>query len=343
MLDDDGVHLLEGSPCVNTGDPDGDYTGQTDIDGEERVQACRVDMGVDETPYYRDCNNNGLPDACDIAGGTSEDCQPNVVPDECDIAEGTSQDANEDGIPDECQPASKRPMPEPCGEVCGALHDHCTVDDDCADQSRCVLPPVGEVGDGVCYAPKHRYISIARHAEQVPDTARRVSLQDGPVLGWVGEPFQNAGLWLADVIATPTYAGIDFTGDWPSLLHVTGCEIATHQVYLVQAIQLGEDLEQEGNYSEALVLHTPTKWGDVVGTCAGDVCKPPNGFACLDDIQAKIKKFQAVPVAPLTWLDDGPSNGSQLPNQVVNLNDIMITVTAFQGIPYPGDGPLGCP
>jgi hypothetical protein len=34
---------------------------------------------------------------------TTNDCNNNQVPDDCDIAAGTSQDSNSDGIPDECQ------------------------------------------------------------------------------------------------------------------------------------------------------------------------------------------------------------------------------------------------
>ena len=49
-------HLLAGSPCINTGNPNGDYTGQTDIDGDQRVINGRVDMGADEFrgPIYVD-------------------------------------------------------------------------------------------------------------------------------------------------------------------------------------------------------------------------------------------------------------------------------------------------
>jgi hypothetical protein len=50
-----------------------------------------------------DCNANGIPDAEDLANGTSQDCNDNGVPDECDIWNGTSQDQNNDGIPDECE------------------------------------------------------------------------------------------------------------------------------------------------------------------------------------------------------------------------------------------------
>lgn len=62
-----------------------------------------------------DCNENGIPDECDIdcgapAGpcdmpdcGLSVDCNGNGIPDECDIASGFSADCQPDGIPDECQ------------------------------------------------------------------------------------------------------------------------------------------------------------------------------------------------------------------------------------------------
>jgi parallel beta-helix repeat protein len=45
----DDFHLDMDSPCINTGDPNGDYTGQTDIDGEPRVMDVRIDMGADES------------------------------------------------------------------------------------------------------------------------------------------------------------------------------------------------------------------------------------------------------------------------------------------------------
>jgi hypothetical protein len=351
LFDTDGIHLLEGSPCVNAGDPDGDYTDQADVDGEDRVQQCRVDMGADETPFFNDCNGNGFADACDLLEGTSEDCQPNDVPDECDIAGDTSEDCQSNGVPDECDIAGGtsddlngngvpdecdvlRPMPEDCGAPCETATVPCEVDDDCANDARCI--------DGICYAPKHRYLSIARNPDQAANTARRLKLDSGEVLGWAGVPYQNASLWLADVVGAPVYADADFTGDWPAVLHLTDCEVATGQTYEIQAIILGQDIGNESNYSEALLLHTPTKWGDVVATCPADECGPASGFANLDDIMAKIKYFQAVPVAPLTWLDDGPSDGFNSPNQGINLTDIMNSVYGFQGHPYPGNGPLGC-
>jgi hypothetical protein len=84
-----------------------------------------------------DCNDNGVPDNCDIATGTSADCQPdgvpdecqcdcngNGVPDDCDIADGTSPDCNENGIPDECD------VPPLCDPGAECFPDPCSYDVD---------------------------------------------------------------------------------------------------------------------------------------------------------------------------------------------------------------------
>ncbi len=58
---DPNYHLLPCSPCIDTGDPNGDYDGQVDIDGDNRVididgkgdGVVDVDMGADE---FADCD-----------------------------------------------------------------------------------------------------------------------------------------------------------------------------------------------------------------------------------------------------------------------------------------------
>jgi hypothetical protein len=62
------VHLRGYSPCINAGDPGGDYSGQVDIDGQPRVAYGRVDMGADEVfPAAGDYEPDGDVDFADLA------------------------------------------------------------------------------------------------------------------------------------------------------------------------------------------------------------------------------------------------------------------------------------
>jgi len=62
-------HIRFDSPCVNAADPSLDYTGQTDIDGEPRLMAGRVDIGADEVSQKQaDFTRNGLINLHDFAG-----------------------------------------------------------------------------------------------------------------------------------------------------------------------------------------------------------------------------------------------------------------------------------
>lgn len=50
-IDADDLHIDETSQCRDTGDPNGNYGDETDIDGEARVRYGRVDRGADEHYY----------------------------------------------------------------------------------------------------------------------------------------------------------------------------------------------------------------------------------------------------------------------------------------------------
>ncbi|MEE2895852.1 MAG: LamG-like jellyroll fold domain-containing protein [Planctomycetota bacterium] len=83
-----------GGDCNDNGIPDG----------------CEIDAGDED-----DCDGDGRPDACQVAendcdgNGIPDQCDPdcngNGVPDACDIALATSLDCQPDGFPDECQVA----------------------------------------------------------------------------------------------------------------------------------------------------------------------------------------------------------------------------------------------
>jgi len=67
--EEDNMHLSpNGSPCFNTGDPGGDYSGQVDIDRQPRVAYGRVDIGADEVfPIAGDFEPDGDVDFADFA------------------------------------------------------------------------------------------------------------------------------------------------------------------------------------------------------------------------------------------------------------------------------------
>ncbi len=59
---DDDLHLQDGSPCIDRGDDVAAGLPATDFDGEPRLQQCHVDIGADESPFFIDDDNNGIPD-----------------------------------------------------------------------------------------------------------------------------------------------------------------------------------------------------------------------------------------------------------------------------------------
>jgi len=69
-------------------------------------QDCNDNGYPDECETQADCNNNGTQDICELAAGSSEDCNGNSNLDECDIACEMSDDCNGNDIPDECDLAT---------------------------------------------------------------------------------------------------------------------------------------------------------------------------------------------------------------------------------------------
>ncbi len=86
--------LQAGSPCIGEGNNSLVPGGlNADLGGIPRILGT-VDMGAYEclidpctgecVEVLIDCNDNGIPDSCDIESGTSSDCNGNFVPDECE-------------------------------------------------------------------------------------------------------------------------------------------------------------------------------------------------------------------------------------------------------------------
>jgi parallel beta-helix repeat protein len=156
-------HFLAGSPCINGGSNYAPDLPDEDIEGNPRIQHCRLDMGAYESPYagtFEDCNANGEDDDCDVYAGTSEDYDQNHVPDECEdcnangvpdgcdidcatgdcashpLGCGGSDDYDLNGVPDECEDCNENGVPDAC-------------DLDCAT-GNCAAHPLGCGGSEDC-------------------------------------------------------------------------------------------------------------------------------------------------------------------------------------------------
>ncbi|MBI4717282.1 MAG: hypothetical protein HY763_05720 [Planctomycetes bacterium] len=290
-----------------------------------------------------DCNANGVPDAEDIALGTSEDCNTNGTPDECDIDDASSLDCQPNGVPDECDllPAGGSDdcdvnlVPDECdlasgaGEDCqpNGILDQCDialgtsldvdldeVPDECQGTPPLVPPPPDD-------AVKNRYIAFT------PDSgantvAFRVRRAADDRIGWVDAP---------DAAGISRLAGAPVFRVWPEpVIRVTGCEIAPQNSYDIQSTPDGSTL------SIPLTLATTDlpglTWGDCVGALVGGSFTPPNGIVNILDVFACVLGFQqAANVAPGTWTDVAPA----CPDANTDFLDTYWVFKAFQALPYP--------
>jgi hypothetical protein len=104
-----------------------------------RTGAATNEHWIDEVRFSvivpaEDCNQNGVLDECDLAGGTSMDCDRNTVPDECEPY--TPADIDGDGV-DNCAdlcpftPAGEAANADGCS--CSQLDDDDDGVDNCSD------------------------------------------------------------------------------------------------------------------------------------------------------------------------------------------------------------------
>jgi HYR domain/Thrombospondin type 3 repeat len=99
---DEDFRLRDGSICIDRAGLD------------RTVAGCADDLGPYESPYFRDCDGNGLADRCEIAQNRGLDADNNNRLDRCDpyrrdcngngVYDVCEADADGDGTPDECEP-----------------------------------------------------------------------------------------------------------------------------------------------------------------------------------------------------------------------------------------------
>lgn len=197
-------------------------------------------------------------------------------------------------------------------------------------------PSVPLLPDG---APKNRYISFLPENGDF-ETAFQVEITDGPgalgVLGWAGEPDAEGHSAIIDQAF--------YTADWPDPVHVGDCEIVPVATYEVRGIILGFDEENPDHFSPSREISTIPQpgakfWADVAGELLGS-WTPPNGVTNFQDVFSILQTFSVDPFAPpKTWTDLHP----ETPNRIVNIDDVLQAILAFQGFSYPWSQPSNCP
>jgi len=315
-----------------------------------------------------DCNENGLPDECDIFYTTSSDCNGNAVPDECDIAEGTSPDVNGSGVPDECEivvPPAPAASPHDARKnryvsidgtanaetpvayqvrlasmrrCSGDLRRACVVDADCPGvctlnhDLQCEDDPICG-GDGPCVP--------ASPCVEHPDV--------GAVSRWLDQPFESTCLPLHDC-SGQRFAHLRsaplFRVWTEETLHITGCEIVPAANYDVHSSVDG--IVFSSPLTTGTIAKPNVHYGDCVGPVVGGAYSPPDGHTNVTDVQAFLAAQTGTGNPPhTTWVDLNAGVIPVVPQQILNVGDLQTIKAGFIGKTYvetPGhEDPGDCP
>lgn len=127
--------------------------------------------------------------------------------------------------------------------------------------------------------------------------------------------------------------------DWGSLgtIQVSDDEIVPGGLYEIQAVHQPCSPDVEGNFTTPQQVRTVARWADVI-----DPFNPPSTTTQPDfsDVAAIVDKFKNVLGAVTKARAD---MNPDVPDQEIDFADISLAVDAFRGLPYPFDGPSGCP
>ncbi len=99
------------------------------------LNGCAHDYPSPRCGTQDDCNTNGIPDDCE------PDCNSNGIADSCDISSGASVDCDDNGIPDECEDCNNNGIGDACEITAGSAMD-CNsngIPDDCEMDNDVVL------------------------------------------------------------------------------------------------------------------------------------------------------------------------------------------------------------
>ncbi len=332
-------------------------------------------LGVD------DCNNNQVPDACDVACdspacqatgwtgacGNSPDCNTNDQPDECDLFDGTSSDCNANGLPDSCELADGSAQdcngnlrPDACDTPdCdgNGIPDDCElVDGDCNGDGlldSCVPPAVPPMADPD-FVLTNRFLPFAPPPGFTP-TAYRLRFRDVPppndglngATMWVGSPRDVSELGGRDDDTAPTFKAATLQCDPHFALWDTSETIHVYHEGIVPGgiYELRTVTEGCPVTLEASFSNPlellQASWGDVAGRFQDGRWSPPNDSV---DITSDV-------VAILDAFGGGPAAMRKAradiepatPDLKINITDVTAALDAFGGRAFPFTATIGCP
>ncbi|MEK7710522.1 MAG: hypothetical protein AAB341_01385 [Planctomycetota bacterium] len=260
-----------------------------------------------------DCNDNGVPDQCDIASGASSDCNGNAIPDECDAIAPLSDVVN----PDKSRFVSFFVPSWPSG--CGSAP---------------------ETALRVKLTTVHNVVPPYTAGASIPFTLFEGQSQYvGPPVQYVESVSSGTTFMASTLQCTPYYQ------DWSTipLLHVTGEAILPSSSFDVENLAFacqGQEtsapcLSGGANVSTPLAMATG-RWGDVVTTF--QLPTPPVTQPDFGDIGALINKFKSAPGAPIkarAMLAGYGLRGLINITPDLGFGHISACIDAFKGLAYP--------
>lgn len=124
-------------------------------------------------------------------------------------------------------------------------------------------------------------------------------------------------------------------GDCFPVVHLFHEGLVPGGTYDIQAVARGCSLESESSYSLPVTI-TQAIWGDVCGPGGGGACTadPDGVIDATNDVLGVLDKFANANLLPKIRADLEP--GDDGPDFLVNVaNDVLYTLEAFTGLPYP--------
>lgn len=159
-----------------------------------------------------------------------------------------------------------------------------------------------------------------------------ISENSGKVLP--SEPPRFATLQAAMLQCTLSLADFGSAG----LINVYHAAIVPGATFDIQVID-ADDIGNENAFSEALSIST-SGWGDILLNCTVFPCGPPNGTVEVHDLSGVADKFVNRLFSPSKSRSDFTP---QVPDQIIDVFELIFVVEAFKGQPYPYPAPAPCP